>query len=263
METISTGKLAGEPYFLPSPSSDSGSRLIPDNFVLKEFMRLNPNDSDELIAFQQKYGLIGSVVFDLDGEPKYPIFHALSNNAHTLFSDELSGAKLSGEIKDYRQENGCPLAAIRPVSVKEASECVRNLQSMIDATIEVKNSPDINKLNPAITLAHIFSELASAVMSSKIHLFSLCETVPEGTTLHVSLLEAVVIEHAFSLAADRRFWRCDKCGSYFQYKRRELPPSKTGEGEQRRFCSPECQARAKAKRQNERKKRSSETNPAR
>lgn len=212
---------------------------LPSNFIYKHFMSVNHADKDELLSFQQSFGMIGSLLFDKRGEDRYPDLTPLGDL--WWYSDERRACELSGKLGAHLQ------TFVMPTSLEEASASIANVQMLINATIKSsgvdRSTTCFNSYDP---LSHFFAKLVSRIIGNRFPVFEYHELVPIQMPAALPLLEFIVIAHARNLISESGWRECENCGSFFPTRPTKNPSYI------KRYCTHECQNKAKSKRQRER-----------
>lgn len=245
LKTINSGKLKGESYFIANRdySINEGLDPIIRGLSTVSFLKLNPMNLEELLSFQNKYGQISSLAWKNNGSAKsfrFSSVPSLQKNSKIIFRNEEAGFDTSCAIcKNLIANNETD---IFPVSVREAQTSVSNLQSLIKATMKVKeNRGSLFDEN----YAHYFFEIGNFIIQEKFPSCEIADSKKQANRIvRLNLIDALVVDQLISLNDTEAYKRCKNCGCVFQYK----------EGQKRRgaeYCSEFCQKEAKWKRQND------------
>lgn len=239
--TIEGGEYKGVSYFRPKAEAVSNCEAyeLQDDFVLDVFMRLDPNDIEGLLEFQNNYGQIESPIFDTDtgsGDASFMLEPDKSMNVKKFeiglrprLNKYLKGQKSKGAFfKGAYIESAVPIV--------EVSRTVIMMQDLIAATSNLK-SGDYSFVD--YLHGETFNHLANRTAKRKAPVFGFAQNNPSDHITTVSIIDNVILHHMAALSDDKRkIWKCTQCGKYFQYKRREpINP------ESNHFCSPECSSR--------------------
>ena len=221
---------------------------LPDGFYCNEFLSLNPLDISELLRFQQRYGCVhgarkikrlASVLEQIRPEPDDSIFAGIYED---VLRDQRDGVLASQAIFDsvpdeeYQEER--VLMRQSAVTFREAIATVLDAQRAIrDSTRVLRDDlPPMTNLEAAD--AKIAVDYVAMVLNQEFPSIQLVvEGAPERPT---SLIRAVFAQLARGLLNNEAYRICanPECGKLFT-------PRDLGRRIDTKYCSSECQERAK------------------
>lgn len=266
LKTVESGDLAGEQFFIADTNDlrNEKAEPVPHGLSTVDFLKLDANNVNELLDFQNRYGQIGSVTWRFEHGRKYfrfPGASCLSKNKHSLFGKEERAVGVSLAI--FKHLINDIESAIIPHSVKEVKAAVETLQLLISSTIRFKNEtkPSMQREFDE-TFANNFMDLANCIVHEYYPACELIDPEKEYRRTRIPLIDALIIDQISELSSSEPYKRCKCCGCIFQHK---VNSKSSHSGEKRRsrsdaeYCSDDCQERAKWERQNERRRTKKET----
>ena len=227
---------------------------LPEGFYCHEFLRLNPADIQEFLAFQRKYGVargarelkpFGTETMKrLRPEPDHNVF---SGSNADYYHHQLEGIMASAELYDSVPNQECvdelELIKLSAVSFQEAIFAVLDAQEAIRNTTRVLRDdlPVMTKREAA--LAKISSEYVAHFLPNLFPSIELVAVDDDGVNSHSNvsdLITAVFAQLARGLLNNEAYRVCSnpECGRLFTPRemRRRLDT---------KYCCSECQERAK------------------
>lgn len=221
---------------------------LPDGFYCNEFLSLNPLDITELLRFQQKYGWIHgarrikpmtSVREQIRPEPDDSIFAGIYED---VLRDQREGILASQAIFDsvpdeeYQEER--VLMRQSAVTFREAIATVLDAQRAIRDSTRVLRDDLPPMINLEVADAKIAVDYIGMILNQEFPSIQLVvEGAPEQPT---SLIRAVFAQLARGLLSNEAYRLCanPECGRLFT-------PRELGRRVDTKYCSSECQERAK------------------
>lgn len=227
---------------------------LPEGFYCREFLKLNPTDIQEFLAFQRKYGLVkgareqkpyGTEMKErLRPSPDRNVF---SGSNAGLYRHQLEGivasAALYDSIPDQEYVDKLELIKLGAVSFQEAIFAVLDAQEAIRNTTRVLRDdlPAMTKREAA--LAKLSSEYVAHFLPNLFPSIELVVIDNAGKNSHSNvcdLITAVFAQLARGLLNNEAYRVCanPECGRLFTPRemRRRLDT---------KYCCSECQERAK------------------
>lgn len=222
---------------------------LPSGFYCGEFLALNPLDIQELLMFQHKYGRV------VGAREKKPFFSdekellepvpdgtVFAGRNAEKYSQQLRGiqssAKLFHEVPKEEYVDAEELLKLGAVAFREAIAAVLDTQKVIRATTRVLRE-DLGPMTVGeLVEAKEASEYLAAILA---HAVPGIELVPDGMTeRQCGLLPAVLCQLARGLLNNDAYRVCanPECGHLFT-------PRDMDRRLDTKYCSMECQERAK------------------
>lgn len=234
-------------YFQPTREglAKSGESALPDDFVFGVFMRLDPENIEGLLRFQNEYGQIVPPVFDTPTGSGDASFMLEPDSKHGVQPYEVG---LTDKLNEHLHV-GLGIA----VPVVEVSRTVTVMQQLIECTIRCRNG---NYTFWDIASTETFNKLANRISGRDMPIFGLAKDNPIRKQNTVGLIDSIVLHHMQTLSvSNRKIWKCANCKKYFQYDKREtIYPDKN------HFCSPECSSRFHQRKYDRKKRKAGKTN---
>lgn len=248
----------------------------PEDISLQAFTDLDPEDENMLYDFQSEWGLITSVSRlgeHGSGRTSDRISFNFFSKYRCAFCDEIKATRETEQIKNDHMQHvkdsfgkitlkmlndnavppdyAVPLTSNKVASLKEVSEVVRNTQTLIRSSNAVKLG---SKNENDILMSELFLEGVAAIVEFRFPCFELIDNDYIDSDSFKPLktlpfIESLYLSHALSLADEEGYKTCEnpECGRIFQYQ-------SGGRRKNSKYCSRECQVRAKRLREASREK---------
>lgn len=227
---------------------------LPEGFYCHEFLRLNPSNIQEFLAFQRRYGIVkgareqkpsGTGMREsLRPEPDHNVFSGANAGyyRHQL-EGILASAELYDSVPDQEYVYDRELIKLGAVSFQEAIFAVLDAQAAIRNTTRVLRDdlPTMTKREAA--LAKISSEYVGHFLPNLFPSIELVTIDDKGKDSHSNvsdLITAVFAQLARGLLNNEAYRVCanPECNRLFT-------PREMGRRLDTKYCCPECQERAK------------------
>ena len=258
VRSIDVREFDGVKCFIPIGDGFETKRL-PNDFYLREFMALNPDDYDQLLEFQNEWGLIKSFMGEND-DPALRMMNLANGLTNQPRRDEYTAAKKTQKIRNstsiYEAGRGWlfeseeTIEQMSAVSLDESSACVANMQVYIKALVDAAENGVIEDENHP-TWHYVNSRDGVRYISSYVDMWfptiSLTTEADAHMGNNVPIMAMIAAQCLYGLQTKERgeytFKTCLQCGEVFQFGR------KGEEGDSlykprpaaSPYCSPQCQ----------------------
>lgn len=246
-------------YFWMANERDEGSRYpkerlaaaeIPPDLVFYEFHDLDSESLDDLLGFQQRYGLLTSVFRShhiallQDGVTPGALDPAV------YFADDLQSIRATNELfvrydpalgRHAPSEEDGRHSRFSESSLREVRMCVKRLQWATDLLLDARPESGGEDRDSAF-IAGVTEALVLAIAEY----FPLVEYTQDCSAGRPMPLSALLVAQLMSGLCDTEAFHvcaCEECGRRFQWKRN--PAGVAGRRTGSKYCSDECQIRQK------------------
>lgn len=252
------------------------TKKLPNDFYLREFIDLDEDNVDELLAFQEEYGLISS---SLDRSPDHitELFHIVAqfHKEKLGISNEYDAIRVSEGVReqakkdalDAKIKGSSPSAEtverLGAVSIDETRACVKNMKVAIRALVEAAENGVIEaEGNYHYILSSFAVDYITQYVDKSFKTISLkrkADVVYAGN--NVSIMAMLASQCLYGIQTrqhgDYVFKTCLCCNHVFQFGRKgedggnQFRPRPSAS----QYCSPACQKKYSAHKVDENGKR--------